>query len=238
MKATSRSGRLAPMKTKLPTAVFCVLALAFAVPATAGAGQSVPGSPGGGPEPGCQAGPDGDCLPPWCDSGATPEDSAGDPSVTCPTDSAEPPWCDDEGSCEDPQPCDDLGTPGECDPSCEPEAENCERPSDPPVCDEGSEDGSPGVDGEDSSPGADGGAGIVASGPDVCWSDCPTASEDGLHCPVYMVPDSRHHGNGKAERARARTKARKARAKARRARAKARKAHRATGRGHHRPARH
>ena len=72
------------------------------------------------PDEGCYAGPNGDCLPPWCDPSRPVED--------CPVEPPHPPYCEDGAEvCIPPMPpwCDEAG--------------NCEEPPRPPICEEGVE---------------------------------------------------------------------------------------------------
>lgn len=70
------------------------------------------------PEPGCYEGPNGECLPPWCDPSR--------PISDCPVKPPHPPFCEDGSElCIPPMPpwCDEAG--------------NCEPPPRPPICEEG-----------------------------------------------------------------------------------------------------
>lgn len=72
-------------------------------------------------DPGCYEGPDGDCLPPWCDPAR--------PAADCPSEPPKPPpFCEDGADfCVPPMPpwCDEAG--------------NCDPPPRPPICEEGAE---------------------------------------------------------------------------------------------------
>ena len=97
------------------------------------------------PEPGCHEGPNGDCLPPWCDPSRPISDCPVDPPHPpfC-EDGSEvcvpplPPWCDEEGKCK-PPPCQPIAGKGRCwEPPCLMwgTPEDCEwpGPDDPIVC--------------------------------------------------------------------------------------------------------
>lgn len=97
------------------------------------------------PDEGCYAGPNGDCLPPWCDPSRPVEDCPVEPPHPpyC-EDGAEvcippmPPWCDEAGNCK-PPPCQPVEGTSSCwPPRCDPSETNpkfCRpNPDDPIVC--------------------------------------------------------------------------------------------------------
>ena len=60
------------------------------------------------PDPGCYEGPNGECVPPWCDPARALSDCPVEPPPPICEDGADwcippmPPWCDEAGNCEPP----------------------------------------------------------------------------------------------------------------------------------------